>query len=279
MKKMTIVLALLLLASGLFARDASVLPSETGRFSVAPGYSFATGEYDDLRIFERYNAASMRLFNLGLALDYGAFNWLTASIQWEPGLTLSSDSNANVNNVSELFVSAKMQLLGEQALLRSGEFRFAIAPGVFIPLMNNHIFAIGARFYFDWIFNRNFFVNLYNETLFFPGNQDFRNAGPEFYGVSADVNYSLRFGIGSAFTTPIANGVDLTVGFPATYRHLPVPQHSIFVNPNISLFFADMLPLPMEFKLQYDIPLWGMNSLARHNVSLLVRMYFALPGR
>jgi hypothetical protein len=243
------------------------------------GYSFATGEYDDLRNFDRYNTASMRLFNLGLTLDYGALNWLTASIQWEPGLTLSSDSNANVNNVSELFVGAKMQLLGEQALYRSGEFRFAVAPGVFIPLMDNHVFAIGARLYFDWIFNRNFFVTLYNETLFFPGNQNFRNAGPEFYGVSGDVNYSLRFGIGSVFTAPIADGIDLTVGFPATYRHLPVPQHSICVNPNISLFFADMLPLPIEFKFQYDIPLWGMSSLARHNASLMVMMYFVMPGR
>ena len=278
MKKIMIVLALLFLASSLFAQDAGVLPAGSGRVSVTPSYSFITGEYDDLRNFERFDDTSMRLFSLGLALDYGLLNWLTASVQWIPGVAISSEAYDNVSDVSELFVGAKIQLLGEQGHFRSSEFRFAIAPGVFVPLMENQVFAAGARFYFDWIFNRNFFVTLSNETLFFPGNQNFRNAGPEFYGIDEDVNYSLRFGIGSVFTAPIANGIDFTVGLPATYRYLPVPQHSIVVSPHASLFFTNTR-FPLEFKFQYDAPLWGMSSLARHNASLHVRMYFALRGR
>jgi len=237
-------------------------------------YSFASGEFDDLRNFDRFNEASMRLFNLGFGLDYGINSWITAGAQWVPGLSPWSDKNANANDISEIYLGAKFQVLGENAPLRSEEFRFSIAPGVFIPLMDKHIFAVGSRFYFDWLFNRNFFVNLYNETLFFPGNQDFRNAGPDFYGVSGDLDYSLSFGIGSTFTAPICDGIVLSLSLPATYRYLPVPMHNLGINPNMSLLFTDT-PLPLEFKFQYDFPLWGMSSLARHNTSFQLMAYFA----
>jgi hypothetical protein len=278
MKKTTIVLVLLFFGYGLFANDARVLPLGIGRVSINPSYSFVTGEYDDLRNFIRHDEVSTRLFNLGFALDYGLFNWITASVQWAPGWTSWSDESAAPNDISELFAGAKIQLLGVQAPFRSDEFRFLITPGVFIPLLDNHIFAVGARFHFDWAFNRNFFVTLSNETLFYPGNQDFSNTGPGFYDINEDVNYSLRFGIGSVFTTPITNGINFTVGLPASYRFLPASQHSITVNPHMSLFFNT--PLPLEFKFQYYAPLWGMNSIARHNASLEVRLYFPLlPGR
>jgi len=258
MKKVSVVLVFMFLTFGLFARDANVLPMGTGRLSVMPGYSFATGEYDDLRNLDRFDEVSMRFFGLGFGLEYGVLSWITASAQWAPGWIPWSDENAAADNVSELFVGVKMLLLGERAPFESGEFRFAAAPGVFIPLTENQEFAIGARFYFDWLFNRNFFVNLYNETLFFP----------------EDADYSLHFGIGSVFTTPIANGLDFTLGLPATYRYLSDRQHSLGISPHVSLFFTDT-PLPLEFKFQYDFPLWGMNSTAWHSVSMQIRFYFA----
>jgi hypothetical protein len=179
--------------------------------------------------------------------------------------------------MSELFVGAKIQLLGPQAPFRSDEFRFAMTPGVQIPLMEDQALAAGARLDFDWIFNRNFFVSLYNETLFYPGEQEFSQTVPEFHDIDGDLNYDYRltFGIESVYTIPIGGGIDFTVGLPMVYRFLPVPRHSIDATPHASLLFTSM-PLPLEFKFQYGVPIWGRSSIARHTASLQVRMYFAL---
>ena len=274
-KKKSMVFIFLLLCSILLAQDAKVMPQWAGRFTVTPSFSFATGVHDDLRNFDRFDEPSARMFNLGVGAEYGVLNWITAVVHWLPGWAAWSDTDAAANDISELFVGAKIQLLGEQAPFTSNEFRFTIAPGVVLPLVNDQVFALGVNFYFDWIFNRNFFVTLSNETLFFPGNQDFSGAGPAFSGINEDANFSLRFGIGSVFTAPIANGIDFAVGLPASYLFLPdTHQHNLGVNPHASLFFRNT-PLPLEFKFQYYVPLWGRNSIARHDASLLIRMYFA----
>jgi len=275
MKKITIFI-FMLVCYGLFAQDARVMPAGTGRFNIMPSFSFATGERDAGGNFERFGSVQERLFNLGFGADLGVLDWLTVSAHWFPGWVARSDENTVTNNVSELFVGAKIQLLGEKAPFTSGEFRFAVNPGVYVPLITDQAFAFVTRFYFDWIFNRNFFVSLTNETMIFPGNQDFADAGPDFAHIRGNANYSLRFGLGSTFTAPITEGIDLTVGLPASYRYLPYPQHSLGVNPHVSFFFRNTA-LPLELKLQYYFPLWGRDTRARHDASLLFRIYFPPP--
>ena len=357
MKKI-LALSLILLALGsfVFADDAKVMPMMVGRVYVAPTFSFAPGGYDTDGKYHSYDD-TVKLFNLGFALEYGVINWITAAIQWAPGWTPWSDvkgaagplgnysEDLNTNGVADLFVGAKVQIVGEKAPVQTSQFRAAIAPGIIIPLpgpdfedelsdvmagkkatvssMDRHVFAAGARLYFDWIINEHFYLNLYNETLFYPVKQDLNKDSPTFAGIKANpttggafnsidgkVNYKYRltFEIEPVFTTSIADGISFTAGLPVNYRYIPTydysfsygalagtgldiaakkafndnlntdPQHSLSLKPNVLLFFTKT-PLPLEFKLQYGLPIWGQNSMARHDITLQIRVYFALPGR
>ena len=360
MKKLLVIGLLLLVgASALFADDASVMPKMVGRFYVAPIYSFAMGEYDTDGKYHKYGDNSLKLFNLGFALEYGINDWITAAVQWVPGWTPWSNIRAatglydtNTNGVADIFAGAKFLIVGEKAPINASMVRFSVAPGVIIPLpgpnfvdqlnkvdmanleghdatlysMDNHVFAGGGRFYFDFVLNKNFFINLYNETIVYPFKQDLNKSGAKFYGakleaysamgdpqilaIGGEINYkySLTFEIEPVFSMPIADGINFTAGLPVNYNFKPAysysfnipaalapyadvieegllsegaldtdPHHIISLNPNISVFFMKT-PLPLEFKFTYGLPVWGQNALARHNASLQIRAYFALPG-
>ena len=366
MKKLLVFgLVLLLAGSALFADDASVMPAMVGRFYVAPIYSFAMGEYDTDGKYQSFDDGSIKLFNLGFALEYGIINWITAAVQWVPGWTpwsnikaatspvfapMGMDPSTNTNGVADIFAGAKLLLVGEQAPFKSSMIRFAAAPGVIIPLpgpdfesevenamknekatfsnMDNHVFAAGGRFYFDYVINKNFFINLYNETIVYPFAKDLDNAGPTFHmvkmmaasdpslgpgaalvnDITGEVNYkySLTFELEPVFSMPIADGINFTAGLPVNYNFKPGysysfsypealapmassitpiiegqldtdPHHILYLNPNVSIFFMKT-PLPLEFKFTYGLPVWGQNAMARHNASLQIRAYFALPG-
>ena len=368
MKKFLLLgLALLFLGSALFADDAKVMPMMVGRVYVAPTFSFAPGVFDTDGKYQKFDNGSVRLFNLGFAVEYGVINWITAAVQWVPGWTPWSDlegptgsDKTNVNGVADLFAGAKIQIVGEKAPVATNRVRFSVAPGVIIPMpgpdfeeqvkkmsngedatissMDNHVFGAGARFYFDYVINEHFFINLYNETIFYPVKQDLNKYDPTTavikggmlatYGammppaaiaalndVGGDVkyNYRLTFEIEPQFSTNIAKGLSFSAGLPINYRYTPAydysfkglaalslqtggmfteqalkdqflgyldtdPHHSLSVNPNVSLFLTST-PLPLEFKFQYGIPVYGQNTMARHNFTLQVKVYFALPGR
>jgi hypothetical protein len=209
--------------------------------------------------------------------------------------------------------------------------------------MDRHVFAAGGRFYLDFIVNKNFFINMYNETIFYPIKQDLNKDGPNLYltkfgmtqnddlkarlasmgltpaqigqivpqimDIKGEVDYQYRvtFEIEPVLTMSIASGIDFSAGLPVNYRYIPAykylfeypealatatamlepallgklntdPQHSLSVNPNLSVFFMKTF-LPLELKFQYAIPVWGQNTMARHNATLQVKAYFALPGR
>jgi len=383
-----IALSLLVLAFGsfAFADDAKVMPMMVGRVYLAPTYSFALGGYDkngtyrsfdgyavddEERLPSSYNSVrdgSVKVFNLGFALEYGIIHWLTLAFQWAPGWTIWSDidavtgrENTNSNGVADLFVGLKVQILGEKAPVATSKFRFAVAPGAVVPFpgpdfedevanlsrgeaatfasMDKHVFSTGARFYFDWLINDRFFINFYNETLFYPVKQDLNKDGPNLAalkgrilqtvaaaqgapGVAAvkplvdqvegEVNYKykLTFEIEPSYTMPIASGVSMTFGLPINYIFVPAYEysvdglavlaqaigqseeallqqgglvgkdsHTLSLKPNVSMFLTKT-PMPLEFKLQYLAPVWGQNvSAARHNLTLQIKVYFALPGR
>ena len=365
-------LFLLIFGSFVFADDAKVMPMMVGRIYIAPTYGFALGEYDTDGNYHKYSK-TVQLFNLGFAIEYGVINWITAAVQWVPGWTPWSDvtgaldstvdkaklygiplnPDGNSNGVADLFVGAKIQIVGEKAPVQTSMFRAAIAPGVLIPLpganfddaatkllagssvtvknMDRHVFGAGARLYFDWIVNDHFYLNLYNETLFFPVKKDLAKHGPELAmmkgmlsmsplgsspmggaisSLGGDVNYKYQttFEIEPVFTTPLAEGFVFSAGLPINYKYVPAPdyslnssftmldglganattifkgflntdpQHVLSLRPNVSLFITKLF-LPLEFKFQYGLPVWGKNVPGSHTMTLQIRAYFALPGR
>ena len=332
MKKL-IALSVLLLSLGAFAfaDDAMTMPQGVGRVYIAPTYSFAMSEFDkDGKSQDLPNGDMLHAFNLGFALEYGILPWITAAIQWTPGWTPWSDVTAaalfplsnfegdfNTNGVADLFVGAKFQILGDNGPVENDMFRLAVAAGVIVPLpgpdfskevpnvmankdatiasMDRHVFAFGGRFYFDWIINENFFLNLYNETIFYPIEQDGKYDGANLGAavaqgqpdVKVNYKYRLTFEVEPVYSTDLADGVRLTAGLPVNYRFNPAPEidgtsdsdynsHSLYVTPNVGVFLTNT-PLPLEFKLQYGIPVWGQNTYARHNITAQIRVYFAIP--
>ena len=213
MKKMLIFgLALLLLSAAIFADDAKVMPMMVGRLYAAPFFSFAGGAFDKDGNFQKYKDGPIKIFNFGLVLEYGVIDWVTAALQWAPGWTpwsylkpaapetMGATNDVNANGFADIFAGFKIQIAGEKAPIKTTMLRFSAAPGVVIPVsgpdfnhefdiinngdpatikkMDNHVFAVGGRVYFDYIFNKNFFINLYNETMFYPVKQDLNRDGP-----------------------------------------------------------------------------------------------------
>ncbi|MDR0585923.1 MAG: hypothetical protein LBG26_01655 [Treponema sp.] len=354
MKKLLLFTLILILAAGaVFGDDAKTMPKMVGRLWLAPTFAFAPGGYDTDGDYDSYGSGegSLKMFNLGFALEYGIIDWITAAIQWAPGVTVWSEmdnaqlkaggSSVNANGVADLFVGAKVQIAGENAPLKTDRLRFAIGPGVKIPLpgqdfkdqltnsatgddvtagnVDNHVFGAGARVYFDYIFNEHFFINVYNETIFYPVKQDIKNVGIKEYGalvtlkqggfipVNADADvdygYDLTFEVEPVYSTPLGDsGVTLTAGLPINYKFTPGhsysvsndngtntlattlkgldeadPTHMLKVKPNVSFFFTKWF-LPTDIGITYGLPVWGKNSAARHEITLKVKLYFALPG-
>ena len=260
-------LALLFVSTALFADDAKVMPARVGRFYLAPTYGFTHGEFDEEgRIVG--SLSTMRMFNLGLALEYGITNWITGAIQWAPGWNMWSNINtifgestyANMNGVADLFLGAKMQIIGTQAPVVNEMFRLAFAPGIKIPLpgpdfeeqgknrnngdsftvgnIDNHVLGLGLRSYLDFIVNENFFINLYNEVILYPVKGDFAKAGVGEYlnlagtnaaiaaldsSVEGKINYgyALTFELEPTFTANIADRTIFTAGLPLNYQTSP----------------------------------------------------------
>ena len=203
--------------------------------------------------------------------------------------------------------------------------------------------------YFDWIINEHFFINLYNETIFYPLKGSYDKDGYEAYLIASNSDtantqitailpgqtavhydnisygYDVTFEVEPVFTTAIADGINFSAGLPINFIMTPGKKYDIEVDPavrtasasgailsaagaatdaqvkglinaidglnakegntyllsvkpNVS-FFLTKTPMPLEFKLQYALPVWGMRNMARHSITAQVRVYFALPGR
>jgi hypothetical protein len=371
MKKLAaLTLIALTLGAFAFADDAKTMPKMVGRVYVAPTFSFIPAAYDNDGKYQSFDDGSIKAFNLGFALEFGVIDWVTAAVQWAPGWTIWSDvapamkdeldmvegmnggkrPEVNTNGVADLFVGAKVQIVGEKAPLTSEMFRVAIAPGVIIPLpgpdfdeqaknllngdkatvqpMDNHVWAAGARLYFDWIINERFFLNLYNESIFYLTKRDLAKAEVQFDmgknamkrmapplaseidKLSGEVNYKYRltFELEPVYTQPLTEGITLNAGLPVNFEYKPAAEYTksgfdnpalavllsdpraasffsfegsesylLKLKPNVSVFITST-PLPLEFKLTYEIPIIGKNTSAAHNITLQGRVYFALPG-
>ena len=143
---------------------------------------------------------------------------MAAALQWTPGYNAWSNVNrtegANADDIADLFIGAKIQLIGNTALLAPSEdICIAIAPGIKVHLTDGpdfgkeflkyarnmpagtpgipiaagerneftaskadkHAFAAGGRLYFDYIFTKEFFINFYNETIIYLQTKKLKN--------------------------------------------------------------------------------------------------------
>ena len=270
-RSMFIGLALLLLASALFAEDALVMPARVGRLYLAP--SFITGSQFFDNDGNRVSSSDIRMFNLGAALEYGIISWITGALQWTPGYNIWSDldmetppgASADLKDMGDLFVGAKIQIAGSAAPVRTNAFRLSFAPGVKIPLpgpdfqkqavnmdtgkdftagkIDNHVLGLGLRSYFDYIINESLFINLYNEFIYYPVRGNLKSAGlmeaATLAGINAqlaaanssvsgevDYGYDLTFEIEPVLTHNITSGVRFNLGFPVNFATSPGAKYS-----------------------------------------------------
>ena len=283
MKKITaLIFVFILLGSALFAEDARVMPRMVGRISLIPAYTFATGFYDHNGNTQSYNNGSPRFFHLGAAMDFGITDWLTTAFHWIPGWNFWHDTETlplgtKVDDISDLMARIKIQIAGERGLLRSSSMRFALAPTAIIPLSDLSNFRdelmAGFSLHFDYIFHNNFYISLYGQGLVYPNSMD---------------EYHLDAEIKPVFYWPISQGIDIYAGLPVNllYSYYDSQSasslnnsdpYSLGLRPYMSIFFKTF-SLPMEFKLQYDLPLIGRNYPKRHNVGFQLMTYIILPS-
>jgi len=274
MKKLLILgLTLLVISSALFADDAKVMPTRVGRIYLAPSFVYGTQYFDDEGSRED-SGQTLKVFNLGAALEYGVINWITAALQWTPGINLwsdidkeGSDDTINAFGVGDLFVGAKMQILGSAGLMKNDNLRLAFALGVKVPLpgpdyedqfknmmagdaytggnVDRHVLGLGLRTYFDYIINDNFFINFYNQFIYFPMKGDLEKAGLAEYAtlymtnanlaatsaalgipnhsIDGEVSYGydLTFELEPVFSIPVAPGTIFSAGLPINYQTFP----------------------------------------------------------
>lgn len=317
MKKITLMalICLLLAGSFAFADDASVLPAGVGRFYVANTYAFANGAYDVDGEFAEYadGAGAFKVYNLGFALEYGVTDWISAAVQWAPGVNLWSEvdtpfADTNINGLSDIFVGAKILIVGEKAPVQNSQVRLAVAPGVKIPLpgvdmedqlanigagdaatmsqADKHLFALGARFYFDYIINKLFFMNLYSEFTYYPVEGDQSTTSPFATASTAKINYGYQLILEAEphFDYMLDNGIRISAGLPVTYVMTPntkvddteVPDSATSVlklAPSVSAFLT-RTPLPLEFKLGYSFPVMGVKVPATNAITFQAKAYF-----
>lgn len=211
MKKTLIILLMFVLAVSLFAEDAKVLPKGVIRAYVVPSYIFGSEMFDGngdkvANAIQDIPTGDYAFFNFGAAVEYGLTDWVTVAAQWAPGSNLYSDfadyAQAAGEGAFELFTGAKLQFIGEKGLSQSDTIRFAVAPGIMIPMAFSYdpeaeadnfaatmtyflssgfagaltdfnaapavgAFGLGARIYADYIVNEMFFINIYGEFIKF----------------------------------------------------------------------------------------------------------------
>jgi hypothetical protein len=323
MKKLMALGILGLLCGSLFvfAEDAKVMPARMGRVYLAPSFSFANKAWD--KDSEKQDSTdgkgAIKMFNLGFAVEYGIIDWITGAIQWAPGWNVWSDvdiagSDANLKGVGDIFLGAKIQIIGTDAPVKNESFRLALGPGVKIPLpgpdfteeaanaganqsftagkIDRHTFGFGARTYFDYVINEMFSVNAYNEFIYYPlkvkakkDSLDILRAG---IAPDADVAYGfdLTFELEPHFDKSLGKGILFHAGLPVNYKFQPdikvdgnksddTKTQALSLKPNASIFLTQ-LPLPLQFQFAYTVPLWGQNANATNSMVLQIRAYFKI---
>jgi hypothetical protein len=321
-KKLVLIGAALaaLSATPAMADDANVLPAGVLRVYVVPTYAWANGFYDSDGKYSNYatGAGKFSLFNLGAAVEYGFTDWISGAVQWVPGITLSSkvdqtafsvvsSSNINLNSTADVFVGAKLQLVGPKAPVPNTTWLFSVAPGVILPFNtvdadkqtknfdsnddvsfdpNRHAFGYGARFYLNYVVSPQFYINLYNESIIFTKATGLKTPAPTLAGGTSthdqEYGYQLTFELEPNYTIPFGDDYSVSFGLPFDYVTTPDSKtdgvtnsdagHTYSLGPNASIFLLKTF-IPLEFKAQYQTTLAGVNNNALNSFIFQIRAY------
>ena len=353
MRRVLVAVLLIMLASPAFAdiNGAKVLPGGVLRTTIAPTFVTASSAFEEDFEFDRdSDADDVKFFNLGIALEYGVNDWITAAVQWAPGWTIWSDleaeapgadgEDAKLHPFFDMFAGAKLQIVGENAPVQRSDMRFAFAPGVKIPLgypdwdgqyddfgalgfedledpyiiatpqrgPDTNAFGVGARVFYDYIVNENWFINLFAEGGIYPmtarapdlGSHAIADALPDYDTDEFGYGWDIEFEVEPRFETMVGPGMEFAAGLPITIDYLPEPtldgdklsdiaddnpitaaawedegpRSLLSVGPNVK-FFAQTWTVPTEFVAQYNIPVAGRRTSASHSFVLQIRNYLS----
>ena len=321
MKKLVVVLLLLGFITPLFADDALMIPQNVIRFRVIPSATFSSQEFNDDGDRVDYEAApdvkafdSLHIYSLSFALEYGVTDWVTAALQWTPGWQFASSlqepldnpaiENQKFTGLNDLFIGAKAQIVGPNAPVPNEQHRFAFALGAIAPLstydaedeaenaaggdeyrrrrVGNDVWGAGARLYYDFVVNPSFFVNLYNESIFYFPREleqiDHPTTAREY-----DYGYKLTFELEPQYQTMLSDGLRFGAGLPVTYITTPKTKvegdeqdetdtYKLRIGPNVSFFFLDA-PWPIDLELAFQTDIVGKNTPVQNSVVLQIKNY------
>lgn len=223
-----------------------------------------------------------------------------------PLLTTGTE-NAQLTGLNDLFLGTKILILGPDGFVPNDMFRFAVSLGGVIPLsiydadeartdilasneyqrgiVGPDAFALGARLHFDYIVTPIFFVNLYSETLFYLP-RDIKTTAPDTATTSEDeyaYGYQQIFELDPQVRIPVGEGITMSGSLAAAFRFTPDIEFNgteiadsasqlLTLNPEVGALFT-VLPVPLEAKLQYTLPLYGENANATNTIALQINTY------
>ena len=209
-------------------------------------------------------------------------------------------------------MGSKIQILGDHGFVKNDQFRFSMAPGVQIPLdsydaedeLNNYTsgddwrysgrsheaFGIGSRFYFDYIVNKNFFVNLYSEIIYnFPVDKK-TTAITDALAAITEKEYKygtdMVFEAEGKYTHYVTDKSNIYFGLPINYEINPDVEVDGTTDENSGMKYLQLRPIlgyfcgdtmiPWDASLRYGFPLYGENTSKMQTITLQVKVYARL---
>jgi hypothetical protein len=118
-----------------------------------------------------------------------------------------------------------------------------------------------------------FFINLFGEFYFYPleNKEDVKHG------------WNARFEAEPHFEIDLPRDIHLSAGLPATFALAPEKEikgsgdgqdsYLLSVSPIVAARF-NSIPTPIEFSVQYTLPILGKNTLMAHSLTMGVAVYF-----
>lgn len=252
MKKLVAILLIAAFAIPAFADDAVTLPKGVLRIYQTTAYASGDQEFD--ADGDKVDGTELKALNLGAAIEYGVTDWISAGIQWAPGINVwstydftSIPGDWTVNGISDIKVGAKVQIIGEKAPVQVQNIRLSVTPGVKIPLPGTdwekqaenlaagdstvfadpakHAFAFGSQLSFDYVISDAIFLNLFGEFMKYLPRKD---AASNYYVYTYvggetheyDYGYAAKIEFEPHYELALGAG-KLSLGLPVTYDMFP----------------------------------------------------------
>jgi hypothetical protein len=282
MKKIAIlgVLGVFCSLGPVFSEDVRTLPARVFRAETLIRYSFANAYFDIGRQYTAFkkNEGAFKALSMGFAAAYGITDWLSAGILWLPGLNLwyevervfRPSDTVTLADFYDMLMEIKVQLIGQQGLIKNRRFRLALGPQIKIPLpgpdyeeqaknlaqgkpvilenQDRHVWGLGGKIHSGFIINESLYVDLYAEGIFYPQLGKLSRAGLDdyLYSLSPFISHNsmvrylgdLRFELDPHLEQALNSRMILNIGLPLIYSL------------NCGVWYYSSLPnMPAQYRL------------------------------